>query len=605
VNGNQTDNSASASGAAYVFVRDGTTWTQQAYLKASNTEAADNFGASVAVSGDTVVVGARFEDGNATGVNGNQGDNSAPDSGAAYIFVRDGTTWSQQAYLKASNTGAGDRFGDSVVVSGDTVVVAAEEEDSNATGVNGNQADNSAVGSGAAYVFTGLGVPGAPIIVLGPLDQSVFQGSDATFSVLAVGAPPLSYQWFFNETNTLAEATNTTYIIASVQPTHAGTYSVVVTNDLGAVTSRLAWLEVIPCAPVILLEPADQGVREGRPATFSVSVRGAPPLSYQWFFNETNALAGATNPTNSIASVQSTHVGTYSVVVTNVCGAVTSRLARLEIAWPPAIVQQPQPQTIVAGEDATFTVTVTNNAWLPIGYQWRKGTVPLTNIILYERTCSFTMYNVQTNVTTTSGPGDYRVVVTNAANYQPGLASSFARLTVITATPPTVLTLAASDVTASGATLRGTVNPNGATTRAWFEYGLSPSYGSSTPASNVGNGTNAVELNLPITELLPGTYHYQVVATNSGGSSVGGDLVFETGSLPPAPTIESCALLGDGCFHLQFTGQPGASYMVLGSTNLVDWGELGPATETSPGQFEFTDTAAPDYETRYYKLRSP
>ena len=83
----------------------------EAYLKASNTGAIDLFGYSVAVSGDTIVVGATSEDSNATGVNGDQGNNLAANSGAAYVFVRSGTTWSQQAYLKASNTGASDRFG--------------------------------------------------------------------------------------------------------------------------------------------------------------------------------------------------------------------------------------------------------------------------------------------------------------------------------------------------------------------------------------------------------------------------------------------------------------------------------------------------------------
>ena len=80
---------------------------QQAYLKASNTEASDDFGISVSISGDTVVVGARGEDSNATGVNGDQSNNLAIDSGAAYVFVRNGTIWTQQAYLKASNTGSG------------------------------------------------------------------------------------------------------------------------------------------------------------------------------------------------------------------------------------------------------------------------------------------------------------------------------------------------------------------------------------------------------------------------------------------------------------------------------------------------------------------
>src|SRR5207244_1078890 len=132
------DNSAGGSGAAYVFVRNGTNWTQQAYLKASNTDGGDFFGWSVAVSGDTVVVGAWGEASNATGVNGNQSDNSGRAAGAAYIFVRNGTNWSQQAYLKASNTGQGEElFGHSVAISGDTVVVGARGEASNATGVNG------------------------------------------------------------------------------------------------------------------------------------------------------------------------------------------------------------------------------------------------------------------------------------------------------------------------------------------------------------------------------------------------------------------------------------------------------------------------------------
>jgi FG-GAP repeat len=161
VNGFQGDNfsTGTQSGAAYVFVRSGTTWTQQAYLKASNTGDSDTFGASVAVSGDSVVVGSPGEDSAATGINGNQGDQfgNGPDSGAAYVFVRNGTTWTQQAYLKASNTGLGDGFGGDVTISGDTVVVGALNEQSSATGINGNQSDNTLQLAGAAYVFVRSG----------------------------------------------------------------------------------------------------------------------------------------------------------------------------------------------------------------------------------------------------------------------------------------------------------------------------------------------------------------------------------------------------------------------------------------------------------------
>ncbi|OUS41693.1 hypothetical protein BE221DRAFT_216044 [Ostreococcus tauri] len=131
------DNSQSDSGSAYVFTRasDGT-WTQQAKLTASDAGSSDNFGSSVSVSGDTVVVGALNDD-----------DNSQSDSGSAYVFTRasDGT-WTQQAKLTASDAGLYDYFGKSVSISGDTIVIGAHHDD-----------DNSQSDSGSAYVFTRFG----------------------------------------------------------------------------------------------------------------------------------------------------------------------------------------------------------------------------------------------------------------------------------------------------------------------------------------------------------------------------------------------------------------------------------------------------------------
>jgi hypothetical protein len=140
------------SGAAYIFARIRATWSQQAYLKASNTQSADNFGSSVAMSGATVVVGAPNEDSGTIGVNSTS-DESAREAGAAYIFTRSDRIWSQQAYLKAGNSSSGDQFGVSVAASGATVVVGAPSEDSSTTGVN-SEANNFASDSGAVYVFT-------------------------------------------------------------------------------------------------------------------------------------------------------------------------------------------------------------------------------------------------------------------------------------------------------------------------------------------------------------------------------------------------------------------------------------------------------------------
>ena len=192
VNGNQTNNSASTSGAVYVFTRNGMTWSQQAYLKASNTEAEDQFGSAVSLSGDTLVVGVPYEDSNAVGVNGNQADNSFNQSGAAYIFIRSGTNWSQQAYLKASNTEAEDYFGTTVSLAGDTLVIGATLEDSNATDVNGNQADNSLNQSGAVYVFSRSGTNWSQQAYLKASNTGAFDGFGSSVSVfgdtLVVGA---------------------------------------------------------------------------------------------------------------------------------------------------------------------------------------------------------------------------------------------------------------------------------------------------------------------------------------------------------------------------------------------------------------------------------
>jgi hypothetical protein len=147
----------SNSGAVYIFTRTENTWSQQAHVKASNTEADDGFGFSVALSsdGNTLAVGAPNESSIAAGIGGSQSDNSAPQSGAVYVFTRSASTWSQEKYAKASNTETLDVFGTSLALLGDgsTLAVGAPGEDSGATGIDGNQSDNSAPVSGAVYLY--------------------------------------------------------------------------------------------------------------------------------------------------------------------------------------------------------------------------------------------------------------------------------------------------------------------------------------------------------------------------------------------------------------------------------------------------------------------
>lgn len=157
VNGNQQDQSASSSGAVYVFTQGSKGWSQQAYVKASNTAANDRFGLKLALSadGNTLAVGAQDESTAGTGINNPPGARTLARAGAAYLFTRSSGAWSQQAYLKASNTGQDHWYGSSLALSadGNTLAVGAMAEASSARGINGKQADNSAGGAGAAYVY--------------------------------------------------------------------------------------------------------------------------------------------------------------------------------------------------------------------------------------------------------------------------------------------------------------------------------------------------------------------------------------------------------------------------------------------------------------------
>ncbi len=157
INGDATDNGAADAGAAYIFVNTGQTWVSEAYIKASNTDVGDRFGDVLALSADggTLAVGAWNEDSRAQGLNGIQNNNSSTFSGAVYVYVRDQGTWTQSAYVKASNSVGGHAFGRAVDLSGDgnVLVVGAEGESNGATGVNGNQTGSFSSNSGAAYLY--------------------------------------------------------------------------------------------------------------------------------------------------------------------------------------------------------------------------------------------------------------------------------------------------------------------------------------------------------------------------------------------------------------------------------------------------------------------
>lgn len=176
-------------GAVYVFARTGSAWAMQARLVGSNTDSGDAFGCAVALSSDgtTLAAGALGEDSDATGVNGPQNNALASGSGAAYVFTRTGAVWTQQAYLKASNTAAGDQLGFDVRLSANGNVLAA----------GAPQQDSSGTDSGALYVFARTGTVWAQQQYLKAPTPGADDGFgttaalDAAGTTLAVSSPNL------------------------------------------------------------------------------------------------------------------------------------------------------------------------------------------------------------------------------------------------------------------------------------------------------------------------------------------------------------------------------------------------------------------------------
>jgi len=198
---------------------------------------------------------------------------------------------------------------------------------------------------------TGTATTIAPTITTQPAGQTVTAGQTATFAVVASGTAPLSYQWQKNGVN-IVGATAASYTTPATTTSDSGsTFSVVVSNTAGTVTSSTATLTVnpAPVLPTITTQPASQTVTAGQTATFTVAASGAAPLSYQWRKNGVN-ISGATAASYTTPAATTTDSGsTFAVVVTNTAGTVTSSAATLTVNPAPAPAIQLNPTSINFG----------------------------------------------------------------------------------------------------------------------------------------------------------------------------------------------------------------------------------------------------------------
>jgi hypothetical protein len=170
--------------------------------------------------------------------------------------------------------------------------------------------------------------PAPPLILTGPLNQTVIAGATASFAVIATSDIPVSFQWF-DGANALPGATQATLTVPDASDGSAGNYSVVVSNSLGGVTSRVATLNVID-PPVITSQPVAQSAGVGAKVLFQVAVSGQPPFSFQWF-EGTAPISAATGAALELVNVSGANAGNYYAVIQNAAGAVTSAGAALAI----------------------------------------------------------------------------------------------------------------------------------------------------------------------------------------------------------------------------------------------------------------------------------
>jgi hypothetical protein len=178
-----------------------------------------------------------------------------------------------------------------------------------------------------------------PGITLDPTNVTAIQGSSAAITAVVTGTAPLGYQWFFNATNTVEMATNSTLTLTNVVPFNAGAYSLVVTNVAGSATSAVAVLTVL-VPPSFTMQPTSQTVNGGTDIGFTALAVGSLPMNYQWQKNGT-PLPSATNSSLLFANVNRSLTGFYSVSVSNVAGSIVSSNAFLRVFVPQRFVGVP------------------------------------------------------------------------------------------------------------------------------------------------------------------------------------------------------------------------------------------------------------------------
>ena len=412
-----------------------------------------------------------------------------------------------------------------------------------------------------------------PAITAQPTNLLVLPGTNVAFGVSLSGTAPLHYQWRFNGTN-LLNATSAIYSIPSVGTNNAGNYSVVITNAAGSATSSNAALTVV-------LSPKSQTNYASSTATFTATAFSPEPLNYQWQKNGTNLvnggrLSGTTNSTLTITSVSDADAANYGAIVSDATGSVTTSNAVLTVNDSLFIASQPQSQTVGAGSNVTFNVSVYGAP--PFVFQWYFKGAPLGSPATGTNFSSCTLTNVGANQA-----GNYSVEVVNGYG---SLMSSNAVLTVQVFPPVMGLQPSSQSVmVGSSASFNASVSGTPPFHYQWRFNGTS-----------LLNATNAAYVIQAVGATNTGSY--SVVVTNLAGSATSSNALL-TVIVPPTLALQLWA----GYPLLDLNGMLSSNFVVQYSTNLAgsNWMNLLSLTNLSASPYLFLDPAGDGEPARFYR----
>lgn len=436
-----------------------------------------------------------------------------------------------------------------------------------------------------------------PSITEQPASVVAQAGSTAQFSVTASGTAPLAYQWQRNgspiaESGRYSGTTTPLLSIAGVSAADEATYTVVVQNAAGSVSSDEATLKLeAKLPPSITTQPKSLTVAEGGSAQFSVAATGSTPLGYQWKRNGTALVnsgrySGVNTAQLTIAGARNSDAGDYTVTVQNSAGAATSDVATLKVLVPPLITQQPTAAQIAAGASVTFSVAATGTA--PLGYQWKRNGTALVNSGRYSgvTTPNFTISGVRS-----TDAGDYTVTVRNSAG---SVTSDAASLTLIIA--PVITQQPQSQTATAGGTVQFSV---AATGTAPLDYQWKRNGTALTEDAGRYSGTTTAQLT--ITGVQNGDAgDFTVTVQNAAGSVTSQIATLKLGSAS-APTLSQPSLKSDGTFHFFVSGDAGQVCEIQYAADPVGpWTKLADLTlGTDPAEVQDSDAATS--QVRFYR----